>query len=167
MTTEPDSDDRSLTVTWSDPAPSLEQAMTRSGLDYLSAMHRGEIPLAPIGSLLGITFAEVSEGRVVIRGEPGEQHLNPIGTVHGGYLSTMLDSAMGCAVHTALPAGVGYGTVSLTVNLVRPVGPQVPELLAEGKVEYVGSRQATASGQLTDPDGKLYAHSTTVCLIVK
>lgn len=100
-------------------------------------------------------------------GHPGEQHYNPIGIVHGGYLSTMLDSVMGCAVHTELEPGIGYSTVSLQVNFVRPVQDGIQELLAEGRVVYIGKRQATAEGAIRDSEGRLYAHGMTTCLILR
>jgi uncharacterized protein (TIGR00369 family) len=138
-----------------------------SGLDYLQAVMNGEISEAPIGSLLDIRFTAVERGRVVVRGRPGEQHYNPIGIVHGGYLSTMLDSAMGCAVHTELEAGVGYATSGLQIYFVRPVLDDITELFAEGRVVYQGKRQATAEGFLRGPDDKLYAHGTTSCMIIR
>jgi uncharacterized protein (TIGR00369 family) len=162
-----DSTTRSVTVTWEDPRQAAAKAQKMSGLDYLTAVMKGEISEAPIGSLLDIRFTVVERGRIVVRGRPREQHYNPIGLVHGGYLSTMLDSAMGCAVHTELEAGVGYATSGLQVYYVRPVSDDVPELLAEGRVVYVGKRQATAEGFLRGPDNKVYAHGTTSCLILR
>src|SRR3954471_1946502 len=109
---------RSVTVTWEDPRAAASQAQKLSGLDYLTRVMKGEISEAPIGRLLDLRFTEVAKGRIVVAGHPGEQHYNPIGLVHGGYLSTMLDSAMGCAVHTELEPGIGYSTVSLQINFV-------------------------------------------------
>ncbi|XXT24791.1 PaaI family thioesterase [Sorangium sp. So ce429] len=159
--------ERQLTVTWQDPAPATEKVMSMSGLAYLTAMMNGELPAAPIAHLLGLRLAALEAGRVVIAGTPGEQHQNPIGTVHGGYLSTMLDSAVGCAVHSALEAGIGYSTVSLQVSFVRAPRAGGPELLAEGRVVHLGKRHATADGTLRDAGGTLYAHATTTCLILR
>jgi uncharacterized protein (TIGR00369 family) len=162
-----DAGSRSVTVTWEDPRVAAAQARGMSGLDYLTKVMKGEISEAPIGRLLDLRFQEVQKGRVVVVGHPGEQHYNPIGLVHGGYLSTMLDSAMGCAVHTELEAGVGYSTVSLQLNFVRPVQDGITELLAEGRVVHLGKRQATAEGSIRDAEGRLYAHAMTTCLILR
>jgi uncharacterized protein (TIGR00369 family) len=158
---------RSVTVSWEDPRAAATLARGLSGLDYLTRVMKGEISEAPIGRLLDLRFKEVAKGRVVVVGHPGEQHYNPIGTVHGGYLSTMLDSVMGCAVHTELEPGIGYSTASLQVNFVRPVQDGIKELLAEGRVVYIGKRQATAEGVIRDSEGRLYAHGITTCLILR
>jgi uncharacterized protein (TIGR00369 family) len=160
-------DHRSVTVSWEDPRAAAAQAREMSGLDYLTQVMKGEISEAPIGRLLGLRFHEVQKGRVVVIGRPGEQHYNPIGLVHGGYLSTMLDSALGCAVHTELEAGVGYSTVSLQVNFVRSVQDGIKELLAEGRVVHLGKRQVTAEGAIRDSEGRLYAHAMTTCLVLR
>jgi uncharacterized protein (TIGR00369 family) len=162
-----DANSRSVTVTWEDPRAAAAQARGMSGLDYLTQVMKGEISEAPIGRLLDLRFQEVQKGRVVVVGRPGEQHYNPIGLVHGGYLSTMLDSAMGCAVHTELEAGVGYSTVALQLNFVRPVQDGITELLAEGRVVHLGKRQATAEGSIRDSEGRLYAHAMTTCLVLR
>jgi len=159
--------ERRLVVTWEDPAAAIENAPKLSGVAYLTAVMNGELPMPPIAVLLGLRFTVVENGRVVIAGLPGEQHQNPIGIVHGGYTSTMLDSAMGCAVHTALEAGVGYSTTSLTVNFVKAIRAGSPELSAEGKVVHLGKRSATAQGTLCDASGVLYAHATTTCSILR
>lgn len=159
--------ERQLVVTWQDPAPAVEKVRSMSGLAYLTAMMNGELPMAPIACLLGLRVAAVEAGRVVITASPGEQHHNPIAMVHGGYLSTMLDSAMGCAVHASLEAGVGYSTVSLQVSFVKAPRAGGPELVAEGRVVHLGKRHATADGTLRDADGTLYAHATTTCLILR
>ena len=114
---------------------------------------------------LGITGIEVEEGRVTFRAEPAEFHYNPIGVVHGGLALTMLDSAMGCAGQTLLPAGAAYTTLELKLNIVRAVGLNVPLVRAMGQVIHVGRQMATAEGKLVGPDGTLYAHATTTCLV--
>lgn len=159
--------DRTLTVSWEDPAPGAEAARTMSGLEYLRAMADGELPGPPLAHLVGFGLHEVEEGRIVFECEPGEQHYNPIGSVHGGLACTLFDSAMGCAVHTALPAGTGYTTVELKVNLLRPITVQTGRLLCEGKTIHVGGRIATAEARLTDEAGKLYGHATTTCMIFR
>jgi uncharacterized protein (TIGR00369 family) len=101
----------------------------------------------------------------VFQGRPNRRHYNPMGTVHGGWFATLLDSAVGCAIHTTLPAGKGYTTLELKVNMVRPLNDSVPLVRAEGKVIHAGRQVATAEGRIVGPDGKLYAHATTTCLI--
>jgi uncharacterized protein (TIGR00369 family) len=140
-------------------------AMT--GLELLRAMFDGEIPPAPIALTLDFRPLELEEGRVVFAGTPDERHYNPIGSVHGGYAATLLDSAMGCAVHTTLAAGVGYTTLDLQVRYVRAMTKDTGEVRAEGTVVHAGRRQAIAEGRLVSAaDGKLLAHGTTTCLIL-
>ena len=139
-----------------------------SGLEFLEAIGRGDLPPAPMATLLGIEPVEVSPGRAVFGGVPTEEFYNPIGTVHGGYAATILDSAMGCAVHTTLPAGVGYTTLELSVNLVRGITPATGPVLCEGTVLHAGRRTATADARLTDEaSGKLLAHAKTTCLVLR
>lgn len=159
--------ERSLTVRWDDPASGTEAARNMGGLEYLRAMSRGELPGVPMASLMGFGFSEIEEGRVVFECEPGEQHYNPIGSVHGGLACALFDSAMGCAVHTALPAGVGYTTVELKVNFLRPITTGTGKLFCEGKTIHVGGRVATAEARLTDEAGKLYGHATTTCMVFR
>lgn len=159
--------ERSLTVTWDDPASGAEAAREMSGLEYLRAMARAELPGVPMASLMGFGVAEIEEGRVIFECVPGEQHYNPIGSVHGGLACTLFDSAMGCAVHSALPAGVGYTTIELKVNFLRPISVQTGKLSCEGTTIHVGGRIATAEARLTDEAGKLYGHATTTCMIFR
>jgi uncharacterized protein (TIGR00369 family) len=138
-----------------------------TGLEFLRAIGAGELPGAPIAELLGIAPVEVEEGRVVFEAVPEPRHYNPIGTVHGGLAATLLDSAMGCAVHSTLPAGVGYTTVELKVNFTRPITSDTGRILSEGTVVHRGGRVATAEGRVfSEADGKLLAHGTTTCLIL-
>ena len=160
-------DGRTRTVTWEDPAAGLGPAAEMSGLDYLRAIARGELPAAPMADLLSFGFHEIEEGRVVFECVPAEYHYNPIGAVHGGLACTLFDSAMGCAVHTLLPAGVGYTTVELKVNFLRPIFAKTGRLLCEGKSIHVGGRIATAEARLCDERGKLYGHATTTCMIFR
>ena len=110
---------------------------------------------------------EVEEGRALFVCTPAEYHYNPIGAVHGGLACTLLDSAMGCAVHTMLPAGVGYTTVELKVSFLRPITLKTGRLLCEGTIIHLGSRIATAEARLLDTSGKLYGHATTTCMILR
>jgi uncharacterized protein (TIGR00369 family) len=142
-----------------------EQVAGKSGLQIMSAILQGELPFAPIGQTLDFVLVEVSEGRAVFQGTPGPAHLNPLGTIHGGWYATLLDSALGCAVHTMLPVGRGYTTAELGVNLVRAIGSKAPRVRAEGKVIHCGRQLATAEARLYGPDGTLYAHATTTCLV--
>src|SRR5262245_47045351 len=142
-----------------------EQFAGRAGLEVLQAMLRGELPAPPIMRTLDFRLVEVGEGRAVFQGKPGPAHANPMGGVHGGWYATLLDSALGCAVHTMMPAGRGYTTAELGVNPVRAIGPKVQRVRAEGKVLHVGRQLATAEARLTGPDGTLYAHATTTCLV--
>lgn len=161
---------RSMVVEWSDPAEIQQAAMSgryRTGRDLLQAMVDGEIPAPPITSLLDYAPVEIGDGRVVFEGHPGEQHYNPMGTVHGGVAATMLDTVMACAVHTQLPLTVGYTTLELKINYVRPIFAHTGAIRAEGTVVHLGKRTALAEGRLVDADGKLLAHATTTCLLLE
>ena len=150
------------------PGPGLarpEQIVGKTGLEMMQAMLRGEIPYAAIAKTLDFTLLSVSPGVAVFQGTPLAQHLKPLGTIHGGWIATVLDSALGCAVHTMMPAGRSYTTAELSVNYVRGVTPQVRRVRAEGKVIHCGRQLATAEARLIGPDGKLYAHATTTCLV--
>jgi uncharacterized protein (TIGR00369 family) len=128
-------------------------------------MLAGELPYAPIARTLDFMLLEADEGRALFQGTPGPAHFNPMGTVHGGWYATLLDSALGCAVHTMLPPGRAYTTAELGLNLVRAIGPKAPRVRAEGKVIHCGRQLATAEARLFGPDGTLYAHATTTCLV--
>ncbi len=154
-------------VTWEDPAAGAGAATEMSGLECLRAIARGELPAAPMADLLGFGFHEIEEGRVVFECVPAEYHYNPIGAVRGGLACALFDSAMGCAVHTMLPAGVGYTTVELKVNFLRPITAETGRLLCEGATIHVGGRAATAEARLHDEGGKLYGHATTTCMIFR
>jgi uncharacterized protein (TIGR00369 family) len=138
----------------------------RTGLDQMRAIQRGELPPAPIAATLRFSLTEVEEGRAVFEGHPGEEHYNPIGVVHGGYAATLLDSAIGCAVHTTLPAGVGYTTLTLETKFVRPITRDTGAVRAEGWVVHRGRRQATSEARLVAVEtDKLLAHATGTCMI--
>jgi uncharacterized protein (TIGR00369 family) len=137
------------------------------GLEYMRAIADGSHPPAPIQELMGFELVEAGEGRTVFRSVPGPQHLNPIGTVHGGFAATLLDSCMGAAVHTTCADGEGYSTLEVKFNLVRAITPETGEVVAEGRVVHRGRRVATAEGTLKSAsDGKLLAHGTTTCMFV-
>ena len=142
-----------------------QQVAGKGGLELLQAMLRGELPYPPIARTLDFHLLEVGEGRAVFQGRPGPGHLNPMGGIHGGWYATLLDSALGCAVHTMMPAGRGYTTAELGVNLVKAIGPKVQRVRAEGRVLHCGRQLATAEAKLVGPDGTLYAHATTTCLV--
>lgn len=136
------------------------------GLQIMQAMLRGELPYPPIAETLDFSLVEVAQGRAVFQGRPGPRHLNPMGGIHGGWYATLLDSALGCAVHTMMPVGRGYTTAELSVNLVRAISPaKVPRVRAIGRVLHCGRQLATAEARLVGPDGTLYAHGTTTCLV--
>jgi uncharacterized protein (TIGR00369 family) len=137
-----------------------------SGLEVMTMVASGALPPPGIATLLGMRLVEVDEGRAVFALEPDERMLNPIGSVHGGIAATLLDSCMGCAVHTTLPARSSYTTAQLDVHYVRGMQPGMGTVTATGTVLYVGRRQATAEGKLVGPDGRLIGHATTTCLVL-
>ena len=142
-----------------------EQVRHLSGMQVFAAMLAGELPAPPIAETMDYTLVEVEFGRAVFQGRPLLRHYNPIGSVHGGWIATLLDSCVGCAVHSTLPAGKAYTTVELKINYVRAVTTSVPLVRAAGAVIHAGGRLATADGRLVGPDGKLYAHASTTCMI--
>ena len=158
---------RSRTIVWSDPGELAAAGAGLSGLELFTAIAEGELPPPPMAVLMRMKPVEWGPDRAVFEGEPAEEHYNPIGVVHGGYTATLLDSAMGCAVHTTLPAGAGYTTLSLEVKFVRPTTTETNRVRAEADVVHRGRTQATAEGRLVAADtGKLIAHATTTCLIL-
>jgi uncharacterized protein (TIGR00369 family) len=158
---------RSRTVTWEDPMAAAKLIPTMSGMDYLNAMMAGELPMPPILRLMNIEPVSLEAGKVVFSVEPDEYHYNTIGTVHAGLGATLMDSAMGCAVHSLLPAGSGYTTLEIKANYVRPITVATGVVYCESKIIHMGGRTATAEARITDAAGKLYAHATTTCLVFK
>ena len=154
---------RTRTFSWSDPAPTAAQLGRRSGRELLLAMAAGELPAPPVMDLLGVERLEVDQGRVVVAMTPQEFHYNPLGTVHGGVLATLLDTAAGCAVHATLPAGVGYTSLDLVTRFLRPVTVASGVLRCEGTVLSRGRTTALAEARLTDATGHLVAHATSSC----
>lgn len=159
--------ERTRTITWDDPKVSARALMKMSGLEWMNAIKDGELPRPPVADLLGYRVVEVSPGRTVFEVETGEWLYNPIGTVHGGVLATLMDSAMGSAVHTMLPRGAAYTTVEFKVNFVEPVTSGVGLIRAESRAIHVGGRIATAEARIVDENRKLYAHAVTTCMVIK
>jgi len=153
------------TVTWEDPQTSRRDAAVISGLDYLLAIRDGSIGQPPVARLIGYRIREVKQGHVVFELEPAEYHYNPFATVHGGIMSTLLDSAMTAAVLSTLRIGLTCFTLEMKVNFVRPVAGPVGVVRSEGNVIHVGSSIATAEGKLLDRQGTLYAHAVSTCSI--
>ncbi len=145
--------------------PRPDQVAGLSGMQVFDRIFSGELPYPPIGETLDFLPIEIEPGRAVFQGRPLLRHYNPLGTVHGGWIAALLDSCVGCAVHSTLPVGKGYTTAELKVNYVRAVTTRVGLLRAIGSVIHVGKRMATADGRLVGPDGKLYAHASTTCFI--
>ena len=141
------------------------QIAGRSGLQIFQALLAGEIPPPPMAATLDFTLLGIEPGFALFQGQPRFNHYNPMGTVHGGWFATLLDSAMGCAVHSTLPVGKAYTTLELKLNLVRALTDVVPLVRAEGRLVHGGRQIATAEGRLVGTDGKLYAHASTTCLI--
>lgn len=165
---EGDSGRRTRTVSWEDPLAIPRAAAGRSGLELMREIFEGRLPPPPIMLTLGFTGVEVGAGRAVFVGEPGEHLYNPIGSVHGGYAMTLLDSAMGCAVHTTLAEGEMYTTLEVKVNFIRPIAANTGRIRCEGVVLHRGGRIATAEAKLSgEADGKLLAHGTCTCLVLR
>ncbi|MEV0188249.1 PaaI family thioesterase [Kitasatospora purpeofusca] len=156
---------RSKTVTWSDPLATAEAGRNLSGIELLSQWMRGDRAGAPICELMGFKLIDVEKGRVVFASTPDESVYNPIGMVHGGMACTMLDSAAGCAVHSTLPAGVGYGSIEIKVNFLRPIHASTGEIFARGWVTKAGRRVCFAESDLRDSAGNVLATATSSCLI--
>ena len=142
------------------------EVVAQSGLDFLRSIGDGERPMPPMAGVIPVRPVEVEFGRIVFEGEPGAAFYNTLGTVHGGYAATLLDTAMGCAVHSTLPAGRGYTTLELKTNFVRPMTETTGRVTVEGRIIHTGGRVATAEGFLRDSEGRLLAHGTTTCMVL-
>ncbi|GIF13234.1 PaaI family thioesterase [Actinoplanes teichomyceticus] len=156
---------RTRTFSWTDPTEHVKLLARRSGLEILQAMAAGEVPPPPIFQLIGGSGLHAREGSVTIGLDPQEFHYNPIGTVHGGIISTLLDTAAACSVQTTLPVGVGYTSMDLNVKFLRPVTVDSGTLTCTGTVLQRGRRTALAEARLTDARDRLVAHATSSCLI--
>ncbi|MFF9838937.1 PaaI family thioesterase [Streptomyces sp. NPDC020422] len=157
--------ERSRTVHWQDAAATSGAARTMAGLDFLREIATGRLPGAPIGALLGFALEEVEHGRAVFTFEPGEEHYNPIGSVHGGVYATLLDSAAGCAVHSTLPQGMAYTSLDLSTRFLRPITVETGKVRAIGTVLSQGRRTALAEAGLYDDQDRLLGHATSSCMI--
>jgi uncharacterized protein (TIGR00369 family) len=160
-------DVRSRSFRWPDPGRFVEPIQKLSGLDFMRAFLAGDLPAPPFMELLGIRIVSVDPGSVAFEFEPAEYMYSPLGNVHGGIVTVLLDTAMGCSFHTTLPAGVGYTTLELKVNFLRPVTSKVGTLRAEGHVVHSGSRVATTEARLFDKGKKLHAHASSTLLILR
>lgn len=158
---------RSRTITWTDPARMRFRLRERDGYEQLLAIKRGDVPPPPAAALLGLQITDVSRGRVEFTLVADELHENPMGTMHGGIVATLVDSAMGSAVSSALPVGASYTTLELKTNYVRPIVQATGRVRAEGILVHMGGRVATAEAKVLDDAGTLYAHATSTCLVTR
>lgn len=156
---------RERTVSWHDPAPTTKTGLGLAGIDYVRAMVDGELPPPPISGLVNMALVEAEPGRVVFTCEPGEWAYNPIGTIHGGIVCTLLDSVCGCALHTVLPQGKGYTSVEIKVNYLKTVHPSSGPLRATGTVVKAGSRVGFTEGVVTNAKGEVVATATSTLLL--
>ena len=144
---------------------SADVLLSQNGLDFLQGVIDGRFPAPPIAETLGFQLVSVEKGRAVFEGVPQHRHYNPIGVVHGGFAMPLLDSALGCGVHTTLEKGDAYTTLEIKVNMVRPLTKETGLIRAEGRILHRGRTVGTAEGEIKDVSGKLYAHATTTCMI--
>lgn len=158
-------DPRETTIAWGDPTIGLKQMPHLDGIDFLQKIADGEIPGAPIGAHIGMELTEVERGKVTFTCRPDESHYNPIGTVHGGLVCTLLDSVLGCAAHSLLPAGMGYTSIDINVSYLRPVTADSGPLVATGRVTKPGRRVTFAEGEVVDAAGKTVATATSSLLV--
>lgn len=152
--------------TWSDPRLLARAATGMDGIEFLKRIGTGDLPPPPAGKTVGIEPVEVGDGWARFELEPAEWHYNVLGTVHGGILSTLADTALGCAVHTKLPAGTGYTSLDLTMKFTRAATVDSGVLTCEGTVVTIGRRTATAEARITDGSGRVIAHAVTTCLLI-
>jgi uncharacterized protein (TIGR00369 family) len=143
----------------------LEQALSYDGLTFLQKMIDGELPAPPIAQTLGFLLTHAETGKAIFEGTPGFQHYNPLGTVHGGFAMTLLDSCLGCCIHTTMAKGEGYTTLEIKVNLVKAITKDTGLIRATGRLIHRGRTTATAEGDIRDTSGALLAHGTTTCII--
>ena len=156
---------RARTFEWQDPTVTAKTVGQLTGLEFLRAISRGDLPAPPVTHMLGLAAITAEEGRVVAELDPAEFHYNPLGTVHGGVLATLLDTATGCAVHSTLDTGFGYTSIDLSTKFLRPVTVASGRLRAVGTVLSRGRRTALAEAKLTDAQGRLVATAQSSCLI--
>lgn len=156
---------RKRTYEWMNPLETAEKAKTMSGLDFLNGISKGEIPPPPIAETLDFHPLSVEIGKVVFEFEAKEYHYNPIGCVHGGVISTVLDTVMGCAVHSKLPQGVAYTTLEFKINFIRAVTIKSGKMKAEGRIIHLGKNTALVEADLRDEQENVYAHGVSTCMI--
>lgn len=158
---------RSRTLHYQVPGKDKQALFARSGLEQLRAVAAGEAPAPPISSHIGLEYVSVTEGDAVMTAEPDESHYNPIGSVHGGFFATVLDSVCGCAVHSTLPAGVGYTSLELKVSFLRPITAETGTVTAHGWVTRAGRSAAFAEADIRDSEGRILATASSTCLVVR
>lgn len=163
--TELDEATQQKTITWVDPRPQAAEALTMSGIEYLQAMIDGRIPAPPIASHINLEMVSVEPGVANMAATPDESHYNPIGSVHGGFAATLLDSVCGCAVQSTLPAGVAYTSLDLNVSFLRGMTSETGRVTAQGRVTKPGSRAAFVEADIKDAAGRLIATATSTCLV--
>lgn len=156
---------RKRTYEWVNPLETAEKGKTMSGYDFLNGILKGEIPPPPIATTLDFHPLSLEEGKVIFEFEPREFHYNPIGSVHGGVISTVLDTVMGCALQSKLPQGVAYTTLELKINFIKAVTYKSGKMKAEGRIIHSGKSTALIEADLKDEEGKLYAHGVSTCMI--
>lgn len=144
---------------------SMAQLAGKSGREILEGMMDGSLPHPHMNESLGLDLLEVGDGMAVFQGVPDLRYFNPMGTLHGGWYSTLLDSALGCAVQSKLPVGRAYTTAELSINIVRPATQKTGPLRATANVIHMGKQMATAEAKILDEQGRLYAHATTTCFV--
>jgi uncharacterized protein (TIGR00369 family) len=157
-----------VTTAMKGPGPgvaTLDQVRGKTGLALMQAILDGHAPYAAICKTLNFLMIEAHSGQTIFQGTPSPEHMNPLGTIHGGWFATLLDSALGCAVHTMMPVGRAYTTAELSVKIVKALTPKVQRVRAMGSVVHCGRQLATAEARLIGPDGTLYAHASSVCLV--
>ena len=160
-----DTENYSRTYSWADPKALIVAGRTMAGIDFLRAIIDGRLPLPTLQATLDYVLVEVGDGRVVFEGKPGDYMLNPLGGVHGGYYAAMLDSALGCAIHSQLAVGQSHTTLEFKLNMVRALPTDGTVIRAIGEVVHPGRKIATSEARLEDENGKLYAHATCSCMI--
>jgi uncharacterized protein (TIGR00369 family) len=160
-------DSRSKAITWHDPATLRAATSELPGLEFLQAIIDGRLPPPPIATLVGAELVSVADGEALFRCTPDESTYNPIGIVHGGLLCTLLDSAAGCAVHTRLPAGAGYGSIEIKVSFLEPLHADAGEIEIRGRALRVGRRVAFAEAYARDAGGQLVGHATTSIAVIR
>jgi uncharacterized protein (TIGR00369 family) len=142
-----------------------DQLAGLSGMDFFAGIREGRLPPPPFAETFNCVEISMKPGEVVFQGRPERRYCNPMGQIHGGWFATLLDTVVGCAVHSTLPVGKGFTTLELKINMVRALTDRVPVVRAEGRIVHAGRQVATAEGRIVGPDGKLYAHATTTCMI--